>query len=304
MKRAALYARVSTGGQTVKNQLRELRAVAERLRWEVVEEFVDQGISGAKGRDKRPALDSMLKAVIRGEVDVVAAWLVDRLGRSLQDLVGVLSDIREREVDLYLHQQGLDTATPSGRAMFQMLGVFAEWLLSGFGVASIGLGDQACDEGAEERLAPATGVVDELEEAEIGRQLLLRDATVRPEPGTQQRPEALGRVDVDPAKAVAIVVAGILAVAMADGLVPVAPVLQAGIDVVLVGVHQGALGDAGLDHRSDRRLLDIGQHADHHLAATLQQAQDRRLLLRQRAAAGCSPQPPAAPGAPFLATAA
>jgi hypothetical protein len=171
-------------------------------------------------------------------------------------------------------------------------------------VASIGLGDQACDEGAEERLAPATGVVDELEEAEIGRQLLLRDATVRPQPGTQQRPEALGRVDVDLAKAVAIVVAGLLAVAMADGLVPVAPVLQAGIDVVLVGVHQGALGDAGLDHRSDRRLLDIGQHADHHLAATLQQAQDRRLLLRQRAAAGCSPQPPAAPGAPFLATAA
>src|SRR4051794_13917488 len=86
-------------------------------------------------------------------------------------------------------------------------------------------------------IAPATGVVDELEEAEIGRQLLLRDATVRPEPGTQQRPEALGRVDVDLAKAVAIVVAGILAVAMADGLVPVAPVLQAGIDVVLVGVH-------------------------------------------------------------------
>ena len=114
MKRAALHARVSTGGQTVENQLRELRAVAERLRWEVVEEFVDQGISGAKGRDKRPALDSMLKAVIRGEVDVVAAWSVDRLGRSLQDLVGVLSDIREREVDLYLHQQGLGTVFRTG----------------------------------------------------------------------------------------------------------------------------------------------------------------------------------------------
>src|SRR5919205_1173165 len=127
MKRAALYARVSTGGQTVENQLRELRQVADRLGWDVVEEFVDQGISGAKGRDKRPALDSMLKAVIRGEVEVVAAWSVDRLGRSLQDLVGVLSEIREREVDLYLHQQGLDTATPSGRAMYQMLGVFAEF---------------------------------------------------------------------------------------------------------------------------------------------------------------------------------
>src|SRR3954468_5792331 len=127
MKQAALYARVSTGGQTVENQLRDLRQVAARLGWQVVEEFVDQGISGAKGRDKRPALDSMLKAVIRGEVDVVAAWSVDRLGRSLQDLVGVLNDIRSREVDLYLHQQGLDTAMPSGRAMFQMLGVFAEF---------------------------------------------------------------------------------------------------------------------------------------------------------------------------------
>src|SRR5215213_6238059 len=92
------------------------------------------------------------------------------------------------------------------------------WLLSGFGVASIGLGDQACDEGAEERLAPATGVVDELEEAEIGGQLLLRDATVRPQPRAQQRPEALGRVDVDLAEPVAILIAGILAAAMADGL--------------------------------------------------------------------------------------
>jgi DNA invertase Pin-like site-specific DNA recombinase len=127
MKRAALYARVSTGGQTVENQLRELRAVAKRLGWDVNEEFVDEGISGSKGRDRRPALDAMLKAVIRGEVDVVAAWSVDRLGRSLQDLVGILNDIRSREVDLYLHQQGLDTATPSGRAMYQMLGVFAEF---------------------------------------------------------------------------------------------------------------------------------------------------------------------------------
>ena len=127
MKRAALYARVSTGGQTVENQIRELQVVAQRLGWEVVEEFIDQGISGAKGRADRPALDRMLKAVIRGEVEVVAAWSVDRLGRSLQELVGILSELQQRQVDLYLHQQGLDTATPSGRAMYQMLGVFAEF---------------------------------------------------------------------------------------------------------------------------------------------------------------------------------
>src|SRR3712207_5469564 len=100
MKRAALYARVSTGGQTVENQLLELRAVGKRLGWQIVEEFVDEGISGAKGRDKRPALDSMLKAVIRGEVDVVAAWSVDRLGRSIQDLVGILNEIRARDREI------------------------------------------------------------------------------------------------------------------------------------------------------------------------------------------------------------
>src|SRR3712207_4268150 len=112
---------------TVTNQLRELRGVAKRLGWHIEEEFIDEGISGSKGRDKRPALDQMLKAVIRGEIDVVAAWSVDRLGRSVQDLVGVLNDIRSWEADLYLHQQGLDTSTPSGRAMYQMLGVFAEF---------------------------------------------------------------------------------------------------------------------------------------------------------------------------------
>jgi DNA invertase Pin-like site-specific DNA recombinase len=127
MKRVALYARVSTGGQTVHNQIRELEAVGKRLGWEIVERYVDEGISGMKGRDQRPALAEMLKAVIRREVDVVAAWSVDRLGRSLQELVAILSDLREREVDLYLHQQGLDTGTPSVRAMYQMLGVFAEF---------------------------------------------------------------------------------------------------------------------------------------------------------------------------------
>ena len=127
MKRAAFYARVSTAGQTVENQIRELEVVAKRLGWEVVDCFIDQGISGAKGRGDRPALDRLLKEVIRGEVDVVAAWSVDRLGRSLQDLVGILDELRSREVDLYLHQQGLDTAPPSGRAMYQMLGVFAEF---------------------------------------------------------------------------------------------------------------------------------------------------------------------------------
>jgi len=126
-KRAAIYARVSTDDQTTENQLRELRQVAERCGWEIVEEFVDNGISGAKGRDKRPAFDKLLTAATRRDIDVVMAWSVDRLSRSLQHLVAFLSELQAKGVDLYLHQQGIDTTTPAGKAMFQMCGVFAEF---------------------------------------------------------------------------------------------------------------------------------------------------------------------------------
>jgi len=127
MKRAAIYARVSTDKQTVNNQLQELHKVAERHGWEVVSEYKDRGISGAKGRDKRPQFDAMLKAANRREFDVIMSWSVDRLGRSLQHLVEFLGDIQQKGVDLYLHQQNIDTSTPSGKAMFQMVGVFAEF---------------------------------------------------------------------------------------------------------------------------------------------------------------------------------
>jgi DNA invertase Pin-like site-specific DNA recombinase len=127
MKRAALYVRVSTDQQTVENQTLVLNDVAQRSGWAVVHTFADEGISGAKGRDQRPGYDSLLRAVSRREVDIVAAWSVDRLGRSLPDLVAFLSDIQARGTDLYLHQQAIDTSTPSGRMLFQMLGVFAEF---------------------------------------------------------------------------------------------------------------------------------------------------------------------------------
>jgi DNA invertase Pin-like site-specific DNA recombinase len=127
-KRVALYVRTSTAnGQTTKNQERELQAVAKRHGWELVAVYRDQGISGTKGRDKRPGLDRLMQAVTRREIDMLAAWSVDRLGRSLTDLLAVLQELHAKGVDLYLHQQGLDTSTPSGRAMFQMLGVFAEF---------------------------------------------------------------------------------------------------------------------------------------------------------------------------------
>ncbi len=123
----AIYTRVSTDGQTVSNQLRELRAVAKRHGWRVVKEFNDKGISGANGREKRPGFDALCKGAVRRDFDLVMAWSVDRLGRSLQHLVSFLSDIHANGVDLYLHQQGIDTTTPTGKAMFQMCGVFAEF---------------------------------------------------------------------------------------------------------------------------------------------------------------------------------
>ena len=124
--KVALYARVSTDGQSTENQLQELRKVADQNGWQIAQEFVDHGISGAKGRDKRPAFDSMCKGVIRKEFDLIMTWNVDRLGRSLQHLVTFLDELHSKKVDLFLHQQGIDTTTPAGKMMFQRLGVFAE----------------------------------------------------------------------------------------------------------------------------------------------------------------------------------
>ena len=127
MKRAVLYLRVSTQDQTTANQERELRDVAERAGWQVTKVYKDHGISGAKGRDKRPAFDALHKAAARREFDIVMAWSVDRLGRSLKDLVNFLDELRALNVDLFLKTQGIDTTSPSGKAMFGMLSVFADF---------------------------------------------------------------------------------------------------------------------------------------------------------------------------------
>ena len=127
MRRAVLYLRVSTLDQTTANQERELREIAGRMGCEIVRVYKDHGISGTRGRDKRPAFDKLCRDAARREFGVVMAWSVDRLGRSLQDLVGFLSELHALKIDLFLHQQGLDTTTPAGKAMFQMMGVFAEF---------------------------------------------------------------------------------------------------------------------------------------------------------------------------------
>src|SRR5215831_9722937 len=126
-KRVGLYLRVSTGEQTIETQRMGLVAACEARGWRIVEEFEDKGISGAKGREKRPGFDRLLKAAVTRKIDVVAAWSVDRLGRSLQDLVGFLAELNAVGCDLYLERQAIDTTTPAGRALFQMLGVFAEF---------------------------------------------------------------------------------------------------------------------------------------------------------------------------------
>jgi DNA invertase Pin-like site-specific DNA recombinase len=126
-RNAALYVRVSTDGQTVENQVRELKLIAERRGWEVTQTYNDAGISGAKRRDQRPGLDQMLKDASRRRFDVVMAWSIDRLGRSLADLLTTIEELEACGVDLFLEQQAIDTTTPAGRLMFQVCGAFAEF---------------------------------------------------------------------------------------------------------------------------------------------------------------------------------
>ena len=126
-KRVALYLQVSTDGQTTDNQRLELERVAEAGGWQIVGTYDDHAISGSKGREQRPGVDALLKDAARRKFDIVAAWSVDRIGRSLQDLLTFLGEIHSLGIDLYMHQQGVDTTTPAGKAMFQMCGVFAEF---------------------------------------------------------------------------------------------------------------------------------------------------------------------------------
>jgi len=127
MKKVCLYCRVSTLNQTSENQLRELRAVAERMGYEIVSEFIDNGISGAKSRKDRPALDEMMKQATQRKFEMVLCWSIDRLGRSLQHLVEILNELQAMKIDLFFMQQGMDTTTPSGRMIFSVFGAIGEF---------------------------------------------------------------------------------------------------------------------------------------------------------------------------------
>jgi len=126
-KKIAIYARVSTDKQTCENQLLELRIIAKRMGYEVVSEFIDNGISGSKGREGRPALDLMMKSATQRKFDMVMCWSIDRLGRSLQNLVEILNELQAIKIDLFFLQQGMDTSTPSGRMIFSVFGAIGEF---------------------------------------------------------------------------------------------------------------------------------------------------------------------------------
>lgn len=128
MKRAVLYARVSTTnhGQTTENQLLVLREVCQHQGWKIVQEFSDE-VSGSKGREDRAGFDALLKGVTRGSYDVVLAWSIDRLGRSITHLVEFMNLLNASRVDLYIHQQAVNTATAAGRMVFSIFGAIGEF---------------------------------------------------------------------------------------------------------------------------------------------------------------------------------
>jgi len=127
MKKVCIYARNSVSTSNPENQIIELRKIAERFGWSIVREYVDVGISGSKGREDRPQFNQMMNSATRREVDGVMFWAVDRASRNLTHLVQMMNDLDAKNVGMYFHQQSIDTSTPSGRAMIQMAGVFAEF---------------------------------------------------------------------------------------------------------------------------------------------------------------------------------
>jgi DNA invertase Pin-like site-specific DNA recombinase len=127
LDRVAIYGRVSTIEQTTDNQINFLQEIVSRNGWELVQTYVDEGISGTKGRDKRPEIDRLCKDMVRRKFNRILVWDISRLGRSLQHLVDFLNEVQSVNCQLYIHQSGLDTSTPSGRMMFQMVGVFSEF---------------------------------------------------------------------------------------------------------------------------------------------------------------------------------
>ena len=127
VRKVAIYTRVSTLDQTVDNQLIELRDHCSKMGWEIVKEYSDEGLSGTLSREKRPALNSLIKDAYRKRFDSVVCWDVSRIGRSMKELVLFLSDMKDKGVGICSVRQGFDTSTTMGEIMFQFVGILSSW---------------------------------------------------------------------------------------------------------------------------------------------------------------------------------
>ena len=127
VRKVAIYSRVSTLDQTIDNQLLELRDHCSKMGWEIVKEYSDEGLSGTLSRDKRPALNSLIKDAYRKKFDSVVCWDISRIGRSMKELVLFLSDMKDRDIGICSVRQGFDTSTSMGEIMFQFVGILSSW---------------------------------------------------------------------------------------------------------------------------------------------------------------------------------
>ena len=127
MEKVVIYSRVSTKDQNCENQIQLLKKIVNQNNWELIDTYVDVGISGSKGRESRKEFDRLNKDMIRRKFNRILVWDISRLGRSLQHLVEFLNEVNSIGCNLYIHQSGLDTSTPNGKMMFQMIGVFSEF---------------------------------------------------------------------------------------------------------------------------------------------------------------------------------
>ena len=126
-RKVVIYTRVSTLDQTIDNQLIELREHCSRMGWEIVKEYADEGLSGTLSRDKRPALNSLIKDAYRKRFDSVVCWDISRIGRSMKELILFLSDMKDRRIGICSVRQGFDTSTSMGEIMFQFVGILSSW---------------------------------------------------------------------------------------------------------------------------------------------------------------------------------
>ena len=126
-RKVAIYTRVSTLDQTIDNQLLELRDHCSRMEWEIVKEYADEGLSGTLSRDKRPALNALIKDAYRKRFDSVGCWDISRIGRTMKELVLFLSDMKDKGVGICSVRQRFDTSTSMGEIMFQFVGILSSW---------------------------------------------------------------------------------------------------------------------------------------------------------------------------------